>query len=224
MSIARITTSINGKQIETGMLTCVVHAEGYPDRTFALSCRHVLDGNKYYQKGVSLSIEGENKVFGTTEPHFGYVKHDKGYSHDAQFAKISNTDDLTLALPPIQYSGYIQKNNFINNTSALVMTSRGQIQITAKKCVKNYWLSYSHFGNIKHHLLICFKPEDSSFAPKSGDSGAALVIENDKSFLGMYIAEQNGYHWAIPAWELFNHRRYHEGNKLGTLTLSNAPL
>lgn len=213
-----------GAEVMYGVATCALRRPREPERSYLLSCRHVLgrtalDGfDDRSGIRVALGAAGRGTVVASTTSIRGRIGDASRGSFDAQLADV---DPLLIdqALQGIAFDG---SENYLRDPGDVglgywIATGRRDefghrllVWVDHVGFVVGFRIPYQLPGGgtiaASHELLLRGRP---SVPIRPGDSGSpALATPSGQRLVGMLIASGETYAYVIPAWQLLSPLNY----------------
>lgn len=208
---------------ETGIITCALKRSAFPDKIYALSCRHVfaLSSQMHPKVRFNAAVEvlSSHDLIGKTKRPMGELQ--DGPSFDAQLAEVSDTEALQQALKGLNFRNVAEGRSDIPE-NYWIHSPNGRRRADMKAFLANFPIDYGRRGihSVRHELLI--ESLVTGVPTQPGDSGSPVSsTENGGVLLGMHIAGGGSIALMIPAWLLFEAKLYKGIANSETLTLIN---
>jgi len=218
-----VMVSAGSPPVVSGAIACVVERSSDQDQLYVMSCVHVFSPTRSSDPRFHVArvkLENGGNAVATTVNVAGILSQAAQHSLDSQLAKVDNRAGLTMALGGVQIDGYVRAEGEAMNAADLwIVTPSGPIHATINAFRhEEHSINYGEDGrpeDIRHEELIEVQTEHPT---RGGDSGSPVLTSPDGGLLvGMLIAgppdtvsdsETGTLSYVIPAWHLFQPRRY----------------
>ena len=223
-SPSQITVYRNGNaSLANGMVTCAFSRSLFPDRVYALSCRHVLSPATQHGKlpraksGLAVMRNDSNCQIAETLSIAGPLLDSPAISLDSQLMKVTQAGEFIATLGGIRITDVVQDDDELDtllmqasNRKFWIHTSRGPIAVQYHRTVMHELL-----GGLRHRKMVLWTAPNAQSVTELGDSGSPVTTEHSGGVLvGMHRGAFPGSGsnpWigvSIPVVDLFDPSRY----------------
>ena len=221
---SRIAVDTAGNDIlADGVVTCAFIRSHFPDRIFAMSCRHVLSSEtqrselpRQFGLDVVLRTDVRRKVAETLRIA-GPLVDSPAISLDSQLMSVTEPGEFVAALGDVRITGVARDDDELDtlliragDRDFWIHTSRGPVAVRYHKTVMGETL-----GGLRHRKMVRWTAVDPERVTKKGDSGSPVTTERSGGILvGMHqgaFPEPGNDRWigaSIPVVDLFDPTRY----------------
>ena len=221
---SRIAVDTAGNDIlADGVVTCAFTRSHFPDRIFAMSCRHVLSSEtqrselpQQFALDVVLRNDVRRKVAETLRIA-GPLLDSPAISLDSQLMSVTEADEFVAALGEVRITGVVRDDDELDtlliqagDRDFWIHTSRGPVAVRYHRTVMGETL-----GGLRHRKMVRWMAVDPERVTKKGDSGSPVTTERSGGILvGMHqgaFPEPGSDRWigaSIPVVDLFDPTRY----------------
>ena len=207
----KVTVNPEHQVYAVGAITCALERGPlHGDNVYFLSCKHVFSlTERYYPRqpvGLSVQQSQTTRKVGETLAVSGILESDSDFGFDAQLGLATDPELLAQNLSAAHVTEFVRGPQWIPNR-VLVLQPEGPVEYEYIITRYKRPIDYGNAGYVAHELLLRLERR-GGWQIEDGDSGAAVVTMNQKTFIGMMIAANSTLAFAIPAWQLLSPAYY----------------